>query len=126
MCSSGGRNVTTLQRCCSYKFKSKITKLTNNVKLLHLSMQVMLTWVSSFNVKPITQITVRWNARVERKGITKSNKIICYDKLCILTLYANYLLAREMEKGSFDKSFSNERRIFTVGKKYPVPATGSQ
>lgn len=42
-----------------------------------------------------------------------------------LQLYANYLLARKMEKGSFDKSFSNER-IFTVGKKYPVPATGSQ
>ena len=30
------------------------------------------------------------------------------------------------ENGSFDKSFSSERGIFTVGKKYPVSATGSQ
>lgn len=101
MCSSGGGNVTTVQRCCSYKFKSKITKLTNSVKLLHLSMQVMLTWVSSFNVKPITQITVRWNDRVERKGITKSNKIICYDKLCILTTLCQLFISKENGKRLF-------------------------
>lgn len=62
--------------------------------------------------------------RVERKGVTKSNKIKI--NFAYLQLYANYLLARKMEKDTFDRSFSNERGIFTVGKKYPVPATGSQ
>ena len=89
-----------MQRC-SYKFKSKITKLANNVKVLHLSMKVMSTWVSFLNVKPITQITVRWNDRVERKGVTKSNKIILCDKLCILTTLWQLLISKENGKVLF-------------------------
>ena len=41
--------------------------------------------------------------RVERKGITKSNKIMI--NFAYLQLYASYLLARKMEKDTFDKVF---------------------
>lgn len=48
--------------------------------------------------------------RVKRKDVnTKSNVIIFYDKLCILKIYANYLLARKIEEGSFDK---RKRKFF--------------